>query len=84
MQQSYKFHRKPEKWFDAWKKCREEDAILAQPKNVQEVDVLKRIFAGYPEAILSDSKNKKLMWTSFQDMFKEGEFVGEDGKSNLL
>lgn len=80
VKQSYKFHRTPQKWSDAINICRKENATLTMPKNKAEVSVLKRIFDGFPASLLKDIENPNIILLGFHDIFREGEYLRDNGK----
>lgn len=79
---SYKFHRIPSTWFDARRICQKEDATLAIPKNLKEVEILLEIFQNYPISILQGVTHPDFILLDFHDMFNEGEYLTESGKQN--
>ena len=77
MQHSYKFYAAPQKWVDARDTCRSENATLAMPKNENEASVLKNIFSRF---VLKGVRNPGIALLGFHDMFKEGEYLTDEGK----
>ena len=79
VQQAYKFYKTPQKWFDARETCRKEGANLAMPKNAAEASVLKKIFEEYPTSVLEGVERPDFCLLGFHDIFREGEFVDDEG-----
>lgn len=81
---SYKFHDKPQKWFDARKTCLKENATLAMPKNEIEVSVLVELFKKYPTSILENVYQPEFVLLSFHDIFEKGNFVTDQGSDTYV
>lgn len=76
----YKFHKTPTHWGNARLLCKGEKANLAIPKNKNESDIMKLIFAKYPKDTLVGATCKCCMFVGFHDHFMQNEYITESGE----
>lgn len=84
VEKSYKFHDKPQKWFDARETCLKENATLAMPENEAEVLVLVELFKEYLTSILKYENQPEFILLGFHDIFKKGDFITDQGSDTYL
>lgn len=75
----YKFHEVARNWSDARNTCIKEGSSLAMPRNEAEAALLREIFDGHPSSDLKSAPLPDFMLLGFHDIFREGEYVNDQG-----